>query len=148
MDKLAISSMTGSAIAPAQAKRPVRVVASDHPLSIILLKYYELVDREQIDEVITLFAQTATYRRCEVLYQGIAEIENFYRTERKIRGRHTIGNCWVVGQIGIVEGVFTGKGVDESPKEVNFADFFTFDDEGKIADRHTYLMLGSSYVRD
>jgi len=117
-------------------------------LSVVMLRYYDLIDQEKIDEVLSLFSKTATYRRCEQLYDGIAEIEDFYRNGRKIRGRHEIMSHWVSGQTGIVEGVFRGKGLNDSPKDVGFADFFTFDREGKICDRHTYLMIGSSYVKE
>lgn len=113
-----------------------------------LLTYYSLVDSESIDEVLRLFSEDATYMRCESFYKGIAEIERFYKEERKIRGAHDIKYLWVVGKIGIVEGTFSGRGADANPKHVGFADFFTFNQDGKISDRRTYLQLGSNYVKE
>jgi hypothetical protein len=121
---------------------------SDGVLMDSSLKYYRLVDEQRIDEMLDLFSETATYSRCESVYRGIDEIANFYRNERKIRGRHEIENVWIISRTGIVEGIFTGKGADDQPKQVRFADFFTFDDEGKIQNRNTYLMLGGSYVKE
>ncbi|BAU66184.1 hypothetical protein STA3757_35870 [Stanieria sp. NIES-3757] len=120
----------------------------DRSLQKILLEYYKLIDEHKIDEVVNLFSKTAHYLRCGEVYSGIEAIEKFYKNERKIRGSHEIENLWVIDQTGIVEGIFTGKGVDDQPKKVGFADFFTFNKESKIQDRHTYLMLGSSYVRE
>jgi len=119
----------------------------DDPLRSKVLSYYELIDQEKIDKVVNLFAPAATYARCEKLYNGVSEIENFYRNDRKIRGRHEIRSVWTTGQTGIVEGVFTGKGGDDSPRQVGFADFFTFDSEGKIVNRRTYLMIGGGYIQ-
>ncbi len=120
----------------------------DRSLQAIVLKYYQLIDEHKIDEVLHLFSETSHYLRCGEVYSGIKALEKFYRNERKIRGSHDIKNLWVIDQTGIVEGVFTGKGADGQPKKVGFADFFTFNKESKIQDRHTYLMLGSSYVRE
>ena len=120
----------------------------DRSLQAIVLKYYQLIDKHKIDQVLHLFSETAQYMRCGEVYSGIKALEKFYKTERKIRGSHDIKNLWVIGQTGIVEGVFTGKGADGQPKKVGFADFFTFNEETQIQNRHTYLMLGSSYVRE
>ena len=122
--------------------------SSTNSLRSTLLAYYSLVDSESIDDILSLFSEDATYTRCESFYNGIAEIERFYREERKIRGTHDIRNLWVVGRIGIVEGTFSGRGAEGQSKQVGFADFFTFNREGKISDRRTYLQLGSNYVKE
>jgi len=122
--------------------------SSTNSLRSTLLAYYSLVDSEAIDEVLSLFSEDATYMRCESFYNGIVEIERFYREERKIRGNHDIKNLWLVGRIGIVEGTFSGRGAGGQPKQVGFADFFTFNQEGKISVRRTYLQLGGAYVKE
>ncbi len=120
----------------------------DRSLQTIVRKYYKLIDEHKIDEVLDLFSQTAQYLRCGEVYNGIKAIEKFYKHERKIKGSHDLQNLWIIGPTAIVEGVFRGKGAEGQPKKVGFADFFRFNEESQIQDRHTYLMLGSSYVRE
>ena len=115
---------------------------------VIVRKYYELIDDQKIDEVLSLFSKSATYIRCETTFNGIEEISGFYKNERKIKGRHTINSLLAVGRTVVIEGNFMGKGVNGEAKEIRFADFFTLNTEQKIETRHTYLMLGSNYVRE
>jgi ketosteroid isomerase-like protein len=122
--------------------------ASSNSLRSILLAYYSLIDSGAIDEALSLFSEDATYMRCESLYSGIAEIEHFYRNERKIRGSHELKNLWVIERTGIVEGIFSGRGIEGQSKHVGFADIFIFNQSGKISNRHTYLQLQSSYVKE
>ena len=110
--------------------------------------YYKLIDEQEEEKVLDLFANDACYTRCEAVYKGIEEIGDFYRNQRKITGRHTINSLWVEDRHIIVEGHFDGKGADDSPKHIAFADFLDFNDEGKVQNRRTYLMIGSNYVKD
>ncbi|RUR79711.1 nuclear transport factor 2 family protein [Chlorogloeopsis fritschii PCC 9212] len=122
-------------------------IESKISLHSIVLNYYQLIDEQKINEVLNLFSETASYARCEEVFSGIKALENFYKNERKITGHHEIKNLWIIGRTAIVEGIFRGKGADGKPKKVSFADFFTFNDEGKVQNRRTYLMLGGSYVK-
>src|SRR5262245_18552235 len=99
--------------------------ASNNSLRSLLLSYYSLIDSGAIDEVLSLFSEDATYMRCESLYTGIAEIERFYRNDRKISGTHDIKNLWVMERTGIIQGTFSGRGGEGQPKHVGFVDIFT-----------------------
>ena len=114
----------------------------------IVRKYYELIDDQKIDEVLALFSNSATYVRCETTFSGIEEISGFYKNDRKIKGRHTINSLLAVGRNVVIEGNFVGTGVNGEAKNIRFADFFTLNTEEKIETRHTYLMIGSNYVRE
>ena len=114
----------------------------------IVRAYYPKVDAGDVEWVINLFAETGVYERADAVYDGKAAIADFYRGDRKIRGRHSLENIVADGDTIIVNGVFEGFGADDSPKKIAFADAWKFDDAGKVASRKTYLAIGADYVKD
>jgi steroid Delta-isomerase len=104
-------------------------------------RYYNLVDERRFDELVTLFAKDAVYRRPGydplVGRQGLAE---FYGGERVIvEGRHTVSELLVDGGKAAVSGTFEGvvKGGDRV--RLRFADFFVVDRDGLLAQRETFF---------
>lgn len=110
--------------------------------------YYPKVDAGNTDWVIALFAEDGDYHRADVSYMGKKEISDFYQNARKIKGKHTLESIFAEGNTVAVSGVFEGVGADNSPKKIRFADFWTFNQEGLVCERKTYLASGSDYVRD
>ena len=111
-------------------------------------EYYRRIDAGDIDWVLDLFDEESMYARADATYPGKTEIAEFYRTERKISGTHTLTKMYCVGDTVIVNGVFEGVGADGSKKNVGFADFWRFNNRGRVAHRASYLAVGSDVVRD
>jgi hypothetical protein len=117
-------------------------------LARIVGEYYEHIDAEDTDWVIGIFAVDAVYHRADVTYAGLLAIANFFRNERKIRGRHTLENMWLDATLGgvVVTGQFDGLGISGDPRTVGFADVWYFNDATLVTRRQTYLALGHRYV--
>ena len=117
-------------------------------LEAIVTDYYSRVDSEDVDWVLALFAEDAVYDRADARYVGKDAITRFYRGERKILGAHRLETVTATERTVMVNGVFAGVGHDGSAKCVGFADVWEFADTGLIANRKTYLALGSGYVKE
>lgn len=104
-------------------------------------RYYEIVDANDIEGLVALFAPDAEYRRpgYEPLI-GRERIEEFYRGERVIvDGRHTIEELVDNGDSVAVRGGFSGNLRDGSTTRAEFADFFQPSPNGRFARRITYF---------
>ncbi len=104
-------------------------------------RYYELVDRADLDELVQLFASDTVYHRpgYPVLH-GRDEVERFYRADRVIReGAHHLSTVVATGSEVAVHGEFRGVLRDGSDVVVRFADFFTLTDDGRFARRDTFF---------
>ena len=113
-----------------------------------VVEYYRRVDAGDLEWVLELFADDSAYTRAEAHYGSKAEIADFYRGDRKITGVHTVREIFCDDGAVICNGVFDGHGADGSEKHVGFADFWVFDDNGRVTTRRTYLAVGSAVVRD
>ena len=104
-----------------------------------LRQYYDLVDEERYQELFALFAEDVVYERPgQDPLEGKAEFERFYLKARPLRdGSHTLHDVLLDGDTAAVRGSFSGVQDGESVT-FGFADFHTFDDDGKIAFRYTY----------
>ena len=51
----------------------------------ICKSYYEKVDKEQYDAVVSMFSANVIYQRCEEEISGIDRLKKFYKEDRKIR---------------------------------------------------------------
>ncbi|MES2059321.1 MAG: nuclear transport factor 2 family protein [Pseudomonadota bacterium] len=113
-----------------------------------IVEYYPHIDRVETDWVLALFAPEAIYERADIVYDGIAAIDRFFRQERQIRGAHIIDRLWSDDDSGtvFVTGRFEGQGVGGDAREVKFADIWQFNGSGKVVRRQTYLGLGHAYV--
>lgn len=103
--------------------------------------YYELVDANDTESLVALFARDAEYRRpgYEPLV-GQERIEEFYRGERVIaEGRHTLEELVDNGGTVAVRGEFSGILRDGSSTKAGFADFFQAAPDGRFARRITYF---------
>lgn len=113
----------------------------------IVKKYYAAVDSKSYDSVCELFDKKIIYLRCEKKISGIDNLKKFYAEERQITGKHTILNIVEGKNIIAVRGVFKGKDRHRKNCTHNFADFFTFNSNGKIKERYTYLSHGSEKIQ-
>lgn len=103
--------------------------------------YYAAVDSGDVDAVVACFSADATYRRPGYdPIVGEAGLREFYGGVRVIvSGAHTLDEVVVQGATAAVRGRFAGRLRDGSDSSVGFADFFTFDEAGRIRERRTYF---------
>jgi hypothetical protein len=110
-------------------------------------EYYERIDANDTEWVLSLFSPDATYQRAGMEYRGMQEIRDFFCVQRKIRGTHLIDQIWrVEADIVIAMGRFEGVGAAGDPRTVGFADVWRFDGNQRVTRRETFLGLGHSYV--
>jgi hypothetical protein len=117
------------------------------PYSLIS-EYYGRIDADDIDWVMQLFAEESCYMRADAEYKGKAEIENFFRNTRKIRGVHEVADIHRLKNKSITRREFIGTGVAGDERRVKFVDFWFFQNSGKVELRETYLAVGNEIVRD
>lgn len=109
--------------------------------------YYALSDAQDIDALLSLFAEDAVYDRAGARYVGLGAISAFFREERKIHGKHTIETIYSLGSHVIALGIFEGVGEAGDPRRVGFADFWEFDEIDRVRRRRTFLATGHEIVR-
>ena len=63
-------------------------------------------------------------------------------------GAHRLETVTATEQTVMVNGVFAGVAHDGSARCAGFADVWEFADTGLVANRKTYLALGSGYVKE
>lgn len=103
--------------------------------------YYTLVDAQDFDALVELFSPTAVYRRpgYEPLV-GRKALAEFYGGERVIvQGEHAISELIAADGKVAVNGRFSGTVKGGQEVELRFADFFTFDEDGRFAARDTFF---------
>ncbi len=104
-------------------------------------RYYRLVDADDVDGLLDLFAPEAVY--CRPGYEpfvGRDALRAFYEGDRVIEsGRHTVDHTVVGPESVAVHGRFEGTLRDGSTASLRFADFFTFADDGRFATRDTFF---------
>lgn len=108
-------------------------------LTDVVRTYYEAVDGGDVERIVELFSEDATYLRPGYLpFSGTADLLRFYSSERIIRdGRHAYGSLIADGDLVAVRGIFTGHGHDGAVIDLEFADFFRGDD--RIRWRQTFF---------
>jgi hypothetical protein len=111
-------------------------------------EYYRRIDNSDLNWIAKLFDVGAVYIRGEDRYVGQPRIIQFFRAERKIRGSHRVDEVIVHGGVAIARGHFSGRGADDSPKEIDFCDVWVFNPEGRVVSRQTYLGGNASYVKE
>lgn len=109
--------------------------------------YYQKIDARDIDWVVSMFAEEATYQRAEAAYVGKQAIGDFYRDGRKIQGKHTLSGVIAAAERVVAYGEFNGVGAQNQPVHVGFCDVWTFKDS-LVVKRQTYLAIGSAYVKE
>ena len=113
----------------------------------IVAEYYRRIDSNDLDWVVGLFSEDATYVRADSRLQGKAEIERFFRTQRRIVGKHVIDSIVAVRDQVFCKGEFIGKGETGDRRRVRFFDVWHFHPGGTVRLRETYLALGHEYVK-
>lgn len=111
----------------------------DTTLAALVRTYYEVVDANDVDTLLSLFAPDAVYHRPGYdALRGHEDLDRFYRDERIIEsGRHTV-DAMVVGERTVaVQGHFGGTSRDGRSLDLRFADFF--DGERLITARRTFF---------
>ncbi|MDL4818700.1 nuclear transport factor 2 family protein [Actinomadura opuntiae] len=103
-------------------------------------EYYRLVDAEDVDGLLDLFADDAVYDRPGYpTMRGRSDLARFYGGERVIAGgRHTLDRVVASTPQIAVTGSFEGVLKDGSETRVRFADFFVLDGP-RIVQRDTYF---------
>ena len=107
-----------------------------------VLAYYRLLDNKQVDELLTLYADNIVYNRCGIIIEGMADLSHFFHNERAMDGVHTAHEVHEIGREVIVRGSFAGQNGKGEPHELQFAEFYYFDDQDKICRRESYLATG------
>lgn len=106
-----------------------------------ICRYYEVVDAGDVDGVLDIFTDDATY--CRPGYEpmvGREALRAFYSGERVIEsGRHSVTSLLIDGDEAFVRGEFNGVLKDGSDTHLEFADFFRFGAGERIAYRQTYF---------
>lgn len=107
--------------------------------------YYERVDAGDVDDVLAWFAEDAVYHRPGYApMSGRAALAEFYGGERVIAsGAHTLDDVLVDGDRVAVRGRFEGALRDGSRASVGFADFITYDGDGRAVERRSFFEVPS-----
>jgi len=85
--------------------------------------YYQKVDERDLDWVVSILAENACYRRADAVYSGREAIDNFYRNDRKIIGKHTLNGLLSIEEQVIAFGEFNGVGAQGQEKKLSFVIF-------------------------
>ncbi len=117
------------------------------PLGLIR-EYYGRIDANDIDWVMRLFADDASYARADSEYSGKTKIDRFFREKRKIAGEHRIDDIYSMQNVVISRGRFSGTGASGDDRQVDFVDFWYFRDDGLVRRRETFLALGQAYIKE
>jgi hypothetical protein len=101
-------------------------------------RYYELVDAEEYDDLVALFAPEVVYERPgQSAIEGRPALRRFYEEKRPLSaGSHELHSVVADGSTVAVRGRFTGR-QGERDVDFGFADFHEFED-GLIARRYTF----------
>jgi ketosteroid isomerase-like protein len=111
----------------------------------IIQPWYRAVDEGDIAGLLGRIAPEFTYYRPGYRpIVGSAELEHFYRHTRKIKNgvHHLSAIIGSTDQVA-VRGHFAGVLKDESPTQVDFADFFVLDAQGLFRERHTFFYVAA-----
>ncbi|MDO5535753.1 MAG: nuclear transport factor 2 family protein [Propionibacteriaceae bacterium] len=111
-----------------------------HP-EALTREYYRLVDAGDVEGVLGWFAEDAVYHRPGYApMEGREALATFYGGERVIdSGSHDLEQVLVQGRDVAVRGRFRGRLKDGSTVDLGFADFITYDAQGRAATRRSYF---------
>lgn len=107
----------------------------------LVQRYYAVVDKGDVEEVVALFEVDAEYSRPGYArMSGREAIRSFYAEDRIIEsGVHNVESIVSGGETVAVEGSFNGTVRGGTNVEVKFADFFCPGPNGLIKKRRTYF---------
>ncbi len=96
--------------------------------------------------MLNLFDNKAIYNRSGKSIRGIKQLSKFYKTERKLKGKHTIKNLIEKGNKVVATGTFKGTNGRKQKINVDFADLFEIK-RNLIIKRHTYISEGHKLIQ-
>ena len=101
--------------------------------------YYTAIDAEEYDTVFDLFDEDILYERPgQENIRSIDALKEFYINQRPLSdGSHEIQSLISEGETVAVRGTFSGIQGD-TEVSFGFADFFVFNETGRIKRRYTY----------
>lgn len=113
----------------------------DSPSAELVMRYYELVDANDVTGLVDLFTADAVYHRPGYLpLRGRDELVRFYTNERVIStGHHTVTTMVLSGSHAAVNGEFSGELRDGQEVSLRFADFFEIGPGGRFSRRDTFF---------
>jgi ketosteroid isomerase-like protein len=108
-------------------------------------RYYETVDRDDVDAVVELFSDEIVYERPGYpTIHGHAQLREFYDKSRVIEsGKHVVATVVANYPQVAVNGQFNGRLRSGSTVSVRFADFFRLDGDGRFVRRDTFFFAPS-----
>ncbi len=116
-----------------------------HDLRAAVQGYYDALDADDIEAVLSSFSGDILYRRGGYADMvGLNQLRDYYSSsERKIApGRHVVRAILVEPPHAAAHGVYEGQLKDGgAPTTVGFAAFFTFDSTGRISEHQTYFFV-------
>jgi len=111
-----------------------------------IIEYYTFLDNNEKEKSLALFSSDAVYKRCEDIYLGKPDIVEFFTKKYKLKGKHEILKMNQDKETIIVRGIFDGiNGRDEQVRDF-FCDIFTFNEDGLVFTRETYLARGAKDI--
>jgi ketosteroid isomerase-like protein len=105
--------------------------------------YYRMVDADDIDGLVALFAPDLRYDRPgSGQIVGRSALARFYRAQEPVASRtHIISECVREGRHLAVHGKAERTSLDGRQSTIHFADFFTVSDAGLFAYRRTFFYV-------
>jgi ketosteroid isomerase-like protein len=122
------------------SKKCMGEVITMEELEMLVRKYYDAVDSNDLETLFSVFAENIVYERPGYSpIRGMDEFKDFYRNNRIIKkGKHTLHNIIVREPYVVVEGEFRGTLKDGKESYTKFVDVYTFSGK-KAIKRHTYF---------
>lgn len=105
-----------------------------------IIRMFQAIDGSDWPALLDLYSPSCTYDRPGYpRIEGLADLDNFYRHERRIgSGQHRVLDSFDKPGRLVVEGDFTGTARTGEPLAAEFVDIYTFDGS-LIAARRTYF---------
>lgn len=112
-----------------------------HDYRRLVLDYYDALDRDDMEAVLECFSGEVLYRRGGYPdIAGMDKLRDYYLGGRKLaQGRHMVRDVLVEGQRAAAQGMYEGQLKNGERMAMGFGAFFTFDNNGRIAEHTTYF---------
>lgn len=104
-------------------------------------RYYDALDRDDLEAVLECFSGDALYRRPGYGdITGTDQLRSYYASDRKLAaGRHLVREVLVDGQRAAAQGMYEGQLKGGERTTMGFGAFFGFDALGRISEHTTYF---------
>lgn len=114
----------------------------------LVASYYPAIDHSDIEHIVGLFAEDASYDRAGIEYRPLSKIRKFFAEDRQISGVHILSGLWSdeASRTVFVTGRFEGQGANGDPRSFGFADVWQFDEANLVSKRQSFLALGHDHA--